>query len=190
MTTARITTAMKALIIQRLTSARFKSEIDRLARQFRELGQRSYDKFYTEAERTAMEALPKGWLVETGDISFAYAGKVHRFSFAQNKRLLGKHSSSSRHSVLGVFDARDTLTDEYRRLTGREEELESLQARARAEIAGVINSCTTIGKLQEIWPEVVPHTQDMHTQPARSGVPAVQISALNELLHLSPANGK
>lgn len=86
-----------------------------------------------------------------------------------------------------VFDCDDPITLRYQKFKADEEELEMKRQQKYREAETLVNRCTTVKKLVELWPEIAPllTSMNIHEQEERSLLP-VKIENLNEIFELPP----
>ena len=182
----KLTKGNRELLCKILLKRRFEKEEKKLAEDWKKFGDRVYETTYSKKDREQMAALPEGWLGTRTSASYQFGSSYHTVMFSKEFRFLNKDSNPYYHRAIRVFNATEKICDEYKALEDRESNLKSQKSEAEHSIMSVLNSATTVGKLREIWPEIAKDLDQFEVPPASAGVPAVQISKVNELLNLKP----
>ena len=186
MASIRLTNTMRELIRNRLLEKRFAPEEKALQDAFTKLADDIGRSLLTPKQWKMVEELPEGWLKKTNGVRAAFAGQ--RKDLTMGAALAFPDSlygdSYYRRDVEALFPADHKFTERFTQLTQREAELKQERQQCKREIEGVLSSCSTLGKLHEIWPESKQVSGDMGTPPASHGVPAIVINDLNAKLGL------
>lgn len=204
MASAKLTTTVRDQIVARLLRHRFSGEAAQLIADRAAFAERVYDAVFAKAQRDRMNALPKGWLPTTSQVTISFGG-TGRDSYA-SLYLSGRDygvldsmldtkpdtierpvPSIQQQGCLKAFEPTDALSVEHESLCDRAASLKSAIAEARSSIGAVVNSVTTTGKLREAWPEIGTFLDDF--EEVKLSLPAVPTRELNALLDL-PVDGQ
>ena len=82
-----------------------------------------------------------------------------------------------------VFEGDHPLVLQFHELTNREAAIEKRSSDLRIQVNAVLDSCTTVKKLLDVWPEAK-ELLPTYVEEARPQLPAVQTAELNALIGL------
>lgn len=83
-----------------------------------------------------------------------------------------------------TYQADHEFSKRYIKLQNKHEDLLKQKDDLRAEITAILNSCTTIKKIQQIWPESINFMTDIKTKTSNT-LPTIDITDLNKKLDIS-----
>lgn len=197
----RLTRHMRDTIVDRVIEDRFGAEHKAMERLRSELALACYNEHYPQPMRNRMDTLPDGWLPMNDEIgvkfgvedrgytqlSFNGYDHRHRPTFDVPKDVVKRFIQADRQKgcVMALTQEHD-LTVEFLRIHDEQELLAEARIKARIGVNSILNSATTVKKLLEVWPEVLPYLGDLAPAPPPK-VPAVKIEELNAQLRLPKA---
>lgn len=186
----RLNAEMRAEI-KRFAMAQLNKERQTFALIEQELMVECYNIVVPKATRDAIAALGAKWFKHDGSLSFNVAGQTVRFTqanLANPKKIIPfPVPPHHQYDTLGViaYDKHKKLVDRIRDWQGKVEKEQADYETAVKTLDQLLKSVSTVEKLKQYWPE----GKDFFSSPpcqarAASGVPAVQIEALNKMLGL------
>lgn len=205
MSSIRLNNSIRDRIIHAALSHRFKKEAEAIRDDWAAFALKVYNRQYDQKTRDSMEALPEGWLPESGSIRASFGGRRGYFSFcgsfsvgreAKNlltsetriyKRFLARdyESMGKIYAADGKsYAADDKISDEFTDLCRKTEDLETRIKEAKAVLTSALNSVWTVGAVVKNWPHLRPFVPAVK---GKSTLPAVTEKKLNELLDLPVA---
>lgn len=84
-----------------------------------------------------------------------------------------------------TYPAEHEFTKRFLRLDRERDSLKNQIQSLQVEIIAILNSCTTLEKLQKIWAESVNFLDGIETDAIKTNLPAIKIADLNEKLGIS-----
>ena len=188
----RLNNDMRKEIVDKIIGDRFLVHKKELIERRAKLATRLYNKRYSTKERALMDSLPKGYLPTDDDISATIAGSYIRYNFngveyhdysKKIKPIMQRFPYKHLSGCKIVIDANDPIAKAHAQIERSEQQIEEDERKLRNEVRGVLESCTTVGKLLTVWPEVEPFVKDIAPTP-RTNVPAPYVADLNTKLGL------
>lgn len=171
----RLTKALKKEIVLAVRRAVFKDKIEAYYKKQQAVGDALYESLFTPQQREVLESLPKSWfeqrsslLVENGSREFSVplaselghdATWFSRFSIEMSRQR-SMPAYLSREAVRSTRDT-DAVAD-------RAEELRIADGKLTVELGKMLDSCSTVKRLRESWPDADRHLPDSMTDPAKS----------------------
>lgn len=181
MSTVRLTNYIRETVLARLLKHAFEAREKALEKDKHAFARQVYDAIYPAAIQKAMKALPKGYLPTDGDLKVSFDGEYTHVYFGESRLIAKCHE----YNAAKVFDPKDPLTARYHELEKVEEALKAEKSKAKSSAEAALDSCTTVKKLIEVWPEVEPFVKDFATT-SQSRALALPIKELNKSLGLPP----
>lgn len=197
----RLTNHMRETIVNRVIQDRFEADHKALERDRAELALACYNEHYPQTVRDRMAALPDGWLPTDNDIVVKFGTEDRGYTrlcfngYSHNHRLVHEMpeeivkrftETDAQKGCLMSLAQDHGLTVEFLKQRDEQEELDEATRKARSGVKSILNSSTTVKKLLEIWPEVLPYLGDLAPAPPPK-VPAVKVEELNAQLRLPKA---
>jgi hypothetical protein len=200
MTSTRLTNDIRESLTRDIMRHRFTADVDDLLATQAAFAMRVYDDLFNADMRTAMSALPDGWLNDSDDIGvqFGYVGGSNvytRLWFSgyltgslgqlQTKRDTKKTMrvpASKAHGCVKVYDPSHPLSKDFDRIRIRTKSLRENVDTAKRSVETALNAVTTIKRLVETWPEVAEFAKKYDTEKPQ--LPALPTEHLNQLLRL------
>lgn len=199
MSSIRLNNSIRDRIIHAALSHRFKKEAEAIRNEWAVFAMRVYNRQYDQKTRNSMDALPEGWLPESGSIRATFGGRRGYFSFSGSFSM-GKEATNLLTSEASIFkrflardhgnmgksySADDKISDEFTDLCRKSEDLETRIREAKAVLTSALNSVWTVGAVVKNWPHLQPFVPVK--EKGKSTLPAVTEKKLNELLDLPVA---
>lgn len=184
MSATRLTKGLRDSILYALNKRAFKKEFDELEKIENQLADDVYNKLYTKKQLKLMSELGN-------DFFSRYRNICAKFHFDLGKLRLDDYrpfgEAYKPYFAAVVFDCDDPITLRYQKFKADKEALETKRQQKYREAEALVNSCTTVKKLVELWPEIEPMLASMniHAQEERPMLP-VKIENLNEIFELPP----
>lgn len=136
------------------------------------------------AHLTAMQSLPKGFLLKNNYIYVGIAGQVHEINF-KDSRLIGyKHDSRHSADKAKLYVGDEPVTTEWLKAVDACNDVKSRREAMYREVNAVLESVQTFKKLWEVWPECKSLLEKYEAKPAIAILPAIQVDRLNQTLGL------
>jgi len=183
MKSVRLTQDMRQKILCRLLEHAFGDRQKELRTDDEAFGLAVYEDVYDVLTRRRMKAFPEGFLKLKIHLKVAFGGQQDQVCWKGLRPTSAAHEYDRAKSYLAdhpLSKRRDEL--EQRRSRLREE-----QNKSRSQIKSVLDSCSTIRQLVEIWPEASSFVEDFAASgPAAVTALALPIKSLNEQLGLPP----
>lgn len=184
MSTVRLTKYIRETVLARLLKHAFEAREKALEKDKHTFARQVYDAIYPAAIQKAMKALPKGYLPTASYLMVSFDGKYTHVYFGES-RLVAECHQYGQYGAAKVFGPKDPLTVRYHELEKIEDALTAEKSKAKSSAEAALNSCTTVKKLIEVWPEVEPFVKDFATT-SQSRALAIPIKELNKSLGLPP----
>lgn len=184
MAATRLTRALRGQILYALHKRAFKKEFEELEKIEHQLADDVYNKLYTKKQLKLMSELGNDFFSRYSDICAKFHFDLGKLSL-DGYRSFGEAYKPYYAAV--VFDCDDPLTLRYQKFKADKEALETKRQQKCYETETIVNSCKTVKKLVELWPEIEPMLASMniHAQEERPMLP-VKIENLNEIFELPP----
>lgn len=131
-----------------------------------------------------LQTLPKGLC--TNDAPFRRDYEMYRLNLGglrENMRYSASNDDKRISPSDAVFLGDDPLVLKFHELLNRETDLDKRCRDLKAKIRAVLNSCTTVKKLLDVWPEAKELLPEQ-LEEARPQLPAVQTADLNAAIGL------
>ena len=180
MNSVRLNLQVRAKILQRLLAHAFGERDKKLNADKEALGHDVYNDLYPTDLRKKMSALPDGFLPESRSQSVAFAGQVTVVVWHELRRIADSRSS---YHPTKAYDSDHVFTKRFFGLERESSRLKEERAKAESAARAVLNSCSTLKKLLEIWPEAAPFASDFTAPPAVRAL-TLSIKDLNVQLRL------
>ena len=181
MSSVRLNQQIRNTILQRMLKHAFSERLETLDKEEEALGDDIYDDIYPKEIRKKMAALPADYLPIAKYHHVAFGGQVTQIKWAELRRissdLYGYHTAKA-------YDAADPFSKRFFELEKHRAKLKEERERAAKAAAAALNSCTTIKKLLEVWPEAAPFVEDFTAPPAVLAL-TLSIKDLNAQLGLA-----
>jgi hypothetical protein len=123
----------------------------------------------------ALTSVPPDFLIKSTRAAVRIAGQDYDVPFSGSRPI-------KRGSFLGVIEGSHRLAEEWTSTNSDVSALRASRKAAGAEIGAVLDSVTTLKRLQEVWPECSPFVYGLGV--VASSLPAVQVENLNKALGL------
>lgn len=117
------------------------------------------------------------WFYMWGFLDVNFGGMRERLEFTDNV-------NRPELREMPTYQADHEFSKRYIKLQNKHEDLLKQKDDLRAEITAILNSCTTIKKIQQIWPESINFMTDIKTKPSNT-LPTIDIADLNKKLDIS-----
>lgn len=184
MAATRLTKGLRDSILYALNKRAFKKEFEELEKIEHQLADDVYNKLYTKKQIKLMQELGNDFFIRRNEICARFHFDLGEL-YLDDYRTFGEAHKSYYAAV--VFDCDDPITLRYQKFKADEEELEMKRQQKYREAETIVNSCKTVKKLVELWPEIEPMLASMniHVQEERPMLP-VKVENLNEIFELPP----
>lgn len=118
------------------------------------------------------------WFYETGRVCASFGGLRMILDFPLNTR-------RPELKTRPTYTAEHEFTKRFLDLEHKKDSLIKQEGDLKAEIMAILNSCTTLKKLQQVWAESVNFLDGIETDITSANLPAVVIEDLNNKLGIS-----
>jgi hypothetical protein len=180
MPSVRLTDRIRDIILQRLMTRAFDETQHQLADEEALLAKDIHQDVYPEAVRKKMNALPDGYLEDNTSLRFSFAGQIADIQFRKLRIAL-----SDERRVVKVYPADHHLCERHFELEKKNLEHRSRREHARRQAKAILDSCYTLKRLLEVWPDVAPVVVDfVASADATTEALSFPIKELNGLLGL------
>lgn len=196
MATIKLTTAMRESICKAMLRHAFLKRWEELCEKKAEFASEIYQAAFPEADRTMMQQLPKGWLPEEDSLKIACGSSYFSFSvsgFFSVNRLTEGHKTERvrvpyhcKHSPVLALDVAHPMAIKAQKIHDAAQDFRKEVERAWSSSLNAVNSCSTVNRLGELWPESRPFLPKEAPKPQ---LPALPIAALNTMLQLPVEEG-
>jgi hypothetical protein len=181
--------ADRTLIRNKAISNRFDKEYKKLLAEEEALLLRCYENAIPAEVRRAVTKLPDNWVQRDTDATFNVGGQHIRLQFqhGSKKRITVPQGYYSFH-VLGEAISDSELRTAVEDHVFKKKTAEESKERVAIQLGSLLEKCTTVAKLKEVWPEGEKFWKDIDfegREGQRGGLPAVAMSALNRDLGLA-----
>ena len=186
MASTKLTNLMRDGIHQALMKRAYVERKEDLQERERVLAAALYEHVYEAETQAKMAALPDSFFCQSGVVGAEFNGKFGRLSMRDYKPISYLHSRS--HTpCLAQFDGDHRLTHGYQQWKKESDQLDEDIRKLEAEARAILNSCTTVKRLCEIWPEVCPLLKELgiSIEQEKCLLPAVR-KDMNQLFKLPP----
>lgn len=175
----RLTNNIRDVICVRVMKHSFEEKINAAKELLQNQADVLYRSSFSNSEWEYIVKCPPGFLEMTNAVTLFVCGENLRINLAS----LSPLPASMRYgSVPMEFRASVEDQKKYRAIKVSYDALEKERATARSKLVTALRSFPTTEKLLELWPEIEPFIEDMLQK--KSGLPAIPISSLNQILHL------
>lgn len=199
----RITADLRDGIIRNAVAQRFAADKLAIAEQeervrqlTKERDQAGYEAAFTEVDRKRLSAAPEGWFPKSTAVKVAVeeTNEVIEITFAEAQRVPYEvHDKRHNTHIASIIRpdhpymaARAAVRDAKAILEAMQRELKERETGLRNRVKAVVESVTSVGRLVEVWPEVVELLPEVHAGP-KGNLPAMLISDLNAEIGLKAA---
>lgn len=177
----KLSNDIRGTILDRALKHGFDKPRDLLKRAEKAFGEMAYNDIYSKKVRDMMQALPADYLPVTSSVLCRFGATEGRALFEKPKRVPTKHDRYS--AVAKIFSGDHKLTQQYLELSQQQKDLNTRYKETREQIKAILDSVTTLKRLQEIWPECEPFIKDMLITK-KPALPAVPVKEVNKSLGL------
>lgn len=178
----RLTKDMKETIARRAINQKFEPISKKLTEKESKIGMRLYNETFPKATRDLLAKLDEKWIETDRCLNFAVNGQQYAFKVdpavpvpPNGRRYCQRLASLTTDTPTGA-----AAWDYMQELQKAKQD----KADAERAIMALLDSVTTIKKLGEVWPEGKAFYSMYEAQVADTGLPAVQIENLNNILGL------
>ena len=194
MASEKLTNMWRERICANILHRRFDDEGAALCRDAAALALRVYEDVFSGLAKKMAE-VPEGWLPTTSCCLVSFAGSVDQLHFnghvnyglSSPGQLLPSPTrripSSMVRTVWAVYAPETAIYQEHARIENEVETLRRRVQEAQGIAMGVLNSCSTTGRLLQKWPEAEPFIR-VGVPKSPSTVPMLPIAQLNGMLGL------
>lgn len=122
-----------------------------------------------------------------GDSSWFYKTECVRASFAglQTKLNFPINTAHPRLKNNPAYPAEHKFTKQFLDLEHKQDSLIKQKNDLKLEIMAILNSCATLKKLQQIWPESVNFLEGIQVNISSTNLPIIMVEDLNKKLGIS-----
>jgi hypothetical protein len=188
MAATRLTKELRKEIHNALMERAYTERKEEIVRMEHNLGMRVYNDLYPPQVQEQMKMLPNDFFNQATAMKVAFDSNYHHISLPEEIALAYKDYRPYGGTVAN-YPAGHELTDAYIKFKKLEDEYKHDRMRLYSESNAILESCTTVKKLIETWPEIEPILQKLNIHTAQSKevhLPAV-IQDMNALFSLPPA---
>lgn len=175
----RLTTDMRRTIRERALKHAFAKRESDLNDARLVIGDAIYDHLVDEATRKALAKVPSDFIYKSTSAHVRIAGQDCHVPFPTRRPV-------KRGSFLGVIDGSHDLAQDWNSVESDLKDVREQCRLAAVNIAGVLDSVTTLKRLRDVWPECEPFLHGL--ERTASSLPVVQVDALNKVLGLPVDN--
>ena len=176
---SRLTNDNRETIRKLAIKATFKDRREALARAEHALGMEAYEAVFTDTERQQAAAMPDRWLKRDDCLRFNANGWQANLTVSPALPVPHAQYCAPLGSLTG--DLADRVQAHLQAGKGLREE----EWKAVSELDGFLAQFKTFKQLRDAWPEGEPFYASLDVDRPASGVPAVRVQAINELLNLA-----
>ena len=171
----KLTVEMRRTIRGRVLTHTFKEKEEALRTKLERIGDAIHEHLVGKSVLDAIATVPTDFLCMFHRAAVRIAGQDCDVPFSGPRPVrMG--------SFLGVVEGSHRLAEEWTSANSDVRALRASRKAAHAEIGAVLDSVTTLKRLQEVWPECGPFVYGLVAVAA--SLPAVQIDNLNKSLGL------
>ena len=186
MATTRLTNSLRYKIHNALMERAYVERKEEIARMEHALGMAVYNDKYPSDSQALMRKLPDTFFDQSSVITAAFNNAYYHLS-VQEPIPLGYFHARSR-CALNNYPEDHALTEVFKAFRTTKEEYEKDRDRLAAESSAILQSCSTVKKLIETWPDIIPVLEKLNIQAHQCKavhLPAV-IQDMNALFRLTP----
>lgn len=192
MASIKLLVHMRDGIVKRVLEHRFSEAGLALRERWSELAQDFYEDVFLPAFRNQMDRVPEGWLPKVDRIKVQVAGQVRELHLDGScihikagaqlpdgegyDRLIPYNRKGA---VLAVYDAAHPLSGQLERLAAQTLEHNEAYESVLKMVRATVDSFSTVGALENAWPEVKPFTAMYHSSTRQVSLPMIQVAELN-----------
>lgn len=178
--TVKLTKGIRDDILHKIMKHRFAADEEAVEQQGHALAHKIYLDTFTAEDIKLMSSLPTGWLETDNDFHVQLGSEYVRLVFSEHRRL----PADKLRGCWKVYKSNHEFSLEYDTLKDARANLKEAKAVAERQIKAVLESVTTVNKLNEIWPEIAEFTAKYKEAPGK--VPMLVPNELNKTLNLPP----
>lgn len=168
----RLAVYMKDTILQKLLARGFDAREKALKAEVRALGEKVYADNYNATERRLMASLPPDLLPSAEGARIKFAGENGYVDWGDPRPVAAQRPWHA-------YNATHPFTDTWRAIKKKREALATEQNAAKREARVKLDSCSTVGRLIEVWPEVKPFAERFLRVEKKDQLPIPNNDALN-----------
>jgi len=186
MATTRLTKTLRNEIHHALMERAYTERREEIVLMEHELGMAVYNDTYSSKDQALMEQLPEEYFLKLHIIRASFNENYYHFSLLEPVSVGNLHSNL--WTAFVNYPAEHKLTDTFVRFRKMKEEYDRDRQRLSAESSSILESCMTVKKLIEAWPEIEPLLQKLNihaTQSKEVFLPAIR-QDMNALFYLPP----
>lgn len=186
MAATRLTKDMRFRICHALMQRAYVDRNKELKLMEHELGMAVYNDIYPAKIQEQMKALPEDYFERSRTLKVAFNGDWYELHVSEPVPRAYKHYRN--YSALQNYPAEHQFTEAYLKFKKLRNAYDEDVSRLREETRAILEGCTTVKKLIEAWPAVMPVLQKLDISPFQTKeeyLPAV-IQDMNELFSLPP----
>jgi len=186
MAATRLTKNMREEILHTLMERAYVERKEEIARMEHELGMAVYNDNYPAKAQAIMATLPEEYFERHGVLYAAFNDCYYHL--ALNERVPVGHHHYRHYAAMANYPEGHELTETFIKFRKLKGEYERDSQRLRSESFAILESCATVKKLVETWPEIAPVLQKLNislVQTREVYLPAV-IQDMNDLFRLPP----
>ncbi len=186
MSATRLTKSLRDEIHNALMERAYVERKEEIARMEHDLGMAVYNDKYPSDTQALMRKLPDSFFEQRSSIYVAFNSDYCKLSI-QESVPVGELHAHSWHA-LDNYSEDHELTDSFKIFRKAKEEYEKDRNRLAAESSAILQSCSTVKKLIETWPDIIPVLEKLNIQAHQCKevhLPAV-IQDMNALFRLTP----
>lgn len=177
MATVRLTNDMRSSIKSKAMKHRFGESDAEILQEEYNLAIKLYDIVYDKDVMKIIRQVPEGWLVQRSNFVFNAGG--YRVDLKTEKSQPVKNEYWVTHNIVGL-----DLIEEVKKFSERREDYKDVKKSSESKLDAILNSVTTVGSLEKIWPEGKPFYKNLNVEYKSCGVPAIKIEELNSTFNL------
>ena len=153
-----------------------------------ELALAVYNDLYSQAERELLSSAPKKFFAKQTSLSASFNGAYQEVKLADELPFANKDVGVGWRSVcVAKYDGDHELTAKYAAWDKPRKQYDEDWHKLNREAEEILDSCSTVKKLCEIWPEVCPLLQELgiSVEAEKCMLPAIR-QDMNQLFKLPP----
>lgn len=185
MATTRMNNADREAVADAIADHKYAPLIKAAEEKRTELGDKIYDDVYSPEVRAWMAKAPAGALYTSTELNVAIAGQTRTVKFSSGRPIFQVHRGWGCRSKL--YPAGHELAEAYAEVDTQT--IRRARDKARNDVFAALSVFSSFEKAAQAWPEAstfIMARARTKTGSTSSGLPSVQLSALNAALDLPP----
>ena len=175
----RLTKEIKKKIISDVLVKTFSSVEERLLKEENKLAEDVYKKAFSKKEIELMDNAPKGFFGKKSRIRFN-STEIKELYFKEERYF--PYDQQGYHNVSITLSPNDTLYKKIEDFYNKIRKNKAEKGVLRRNMNQLLDSCTTLKKLEELWPEGKEFYKNYKLKPVTALVPAGLVQGINAIV--------